>query len=111
LEQQFDVICGDTFCEGDYSNYQSLGMRCSVERSSGRVGACSWAFAASNVEVAAANGQLTTDARTWACEIPVAPGTRLSTLISVLSQPAEPALYAALPGTGRSAFDGIADCL
>ncbi len=30
LRSDFDNICGDTFCEGDYSNLQSLSFDCSV---------------------------------------------------------------------------------
>jgi hypothetical protein len=32
LRKNFDDVCGDTFCEGDYSNIESLDYRCSVDR-------------------------------------------------------------------------------
>src|SRR5688572_10458519 len=31
LRRQFDEICGDTFCEGDYSNLQPLRFQCAVD--------------------------------------------------------------------------------
>ena len=30
LAQDFDDICGDTFCEGEFTNLQSMAFRCSV---------------------------------------------------------------------------------
>ena len=48
LNHDFDDICGDTFCEGDYSNIESLRFRCSVEQTTGRVGRCLWIFAGSS---------------------------------------------------------------
>jgi hypothetical protein len=49
LRRNFDDVCGDTFCEGDYSNYESLGFRCSVD-DRGVIGSCVWLFAASTDE-------------------------------------------------------------
>lgn len=40
LRLNFDAICGDTFCEGDYTNIQALRFVCSVQRLTGRVGQC-----------------------------------------------------------------------
>src|SRR3954470_20626402 len=35
LDQNFDEVCGDTFCEGDYSNLQALRFRCSINTTNG----------------------------------------------------------------------------
>jgi hypothetical protein len=111
LEDQFDGICGDTFCEGDFSNYQSLGLRCSVDSKLGRLGACAWTFAASNVEVEPKTGALQVDARTWHCSMPVVRGTPIAALISALSDTPGGPFYATLPGTNTTLFDGVANCL
>jgi len=58
LRDNFDQICGDTFCEGDYSNIQALRLRCSVDSASGLVGRCLWSFAASNEEIDPATGAI-----------------------------------------------------
>ena len=31
LQHGFDAICGDTFCEGEYSDIRALRLRCSVD--------------------------------------------------------------------------------
>lgn len=111
LEADFDAICGDTFCEGDYSNIQSLGIRCSVQQTSGRIGSCKWTFAASSEQVVPDSGEIRIESRVWRCELPVPRGVRVSTMIGALSGHYQEPLYAALPGTERSVFDGLVDCL
>lgn len=51
LQQGFDRICGDTFCEGEYSDIRALRLRCSVDAVHGTVHECLWAFAASDLAV------------------------------------------------------------
>ena len=108
LREDFDQICGDTFCEGDYSNIQPLRLRCSAD-ARGRVGQCVWTFAASNEEIDAATGRISVQPKVWRCRLPLAPMTSVSALVGALDV-AEP-LYATLPGTDRSIYDGLSDCL
>lgn len=105
----FDDICGDTFCEGDYSNIQSLGLSCSARQSDGVLGQCSWNFAGSYQDVDADTGQVNTHFATWACRSPLAVGTTAEQLIKVLDV-AHP-LYQALPATDQSLYDGLAQCI
>src|SRR4051812_24691786 len=44
IESEFNDVCGDTFCGGDYSNLTSLGFTCSVTSARGSVHECVWAF-------------------------------------------------------------------
>ncbi|WP_433933254.1 hypothetical protein AB3662_03320 [Sorangium cellulosum] len=111
LDDDFDAVCGDTFCEGDYSNYESLRFRCSVEEHTGTIGRCVWVFAASSEEILPSTGAVEVDARTFVCEMPIAPGTAVVDLVEALSAPADRAIDAALPGTDRSLYDGLVDCL
>jgi hypothetical protein len=37
LQHGFDAICGDTFCEGEYSDIRALRLRCSVDAVRGTV--------------------------------------------------------------------------
>jgi len=109
LRSDFDAICGDTFCEGDYSNLQSLSFDCSVERASGRIGRCVWIFAGSYEEISPASGAITVNARTWNCPTPLAPRTTMAELLAALdvSHP----LQAPLPRTQTTVYDGLTDCL
>lgn len=109
LRRNFDDICGDTFCEGDWSNIQALRMRCSVETGSGSIGRCVWIFAASNEEIDAATGRILVDTHTWRCRAPIVRGTTLPELLAALA--GDEPLYAALPRGGGSIYDGLIDCL
>lgn len=109
LNQQFDDVCGDTFCEGDYSNIQSLRFRCSVDNRNGVIGECVWVFAASNEDINPTTGAITVDAQSFTCRVPLAPRTTLSAFLAALSGP-DP-LRAPLPKSTRSIYDGLADCL
>jgi hypothetical protein len=109
LERNFDEVCGDTFCEGDYSNLQPLRYQCSVNAANGRIGMCVWVFAGSNEEIDPATGRIRVDARAWRCRTPLASRTTIEELLAAL-QGDEP-LRAALPGTDRSIYDGLVDCL
>lgn len=109
LRRDFDWICGDTFCEGEYSNIQSLRYRCSVQHSSGRIGMCTWIFAASHEEIEPATGKVAVRRAFWHCRTPLAAGTTMEQLLAALA--VDEPLYATLPGTQRSIMDGLVDCL
>ena len=108
LRLGFDQVCGDTFCEGDYSDIYGLSLRCSVDPKTGKLGACSWPFAGASSSVAASTGNVTSRRETWSCAIPVK-GT-LDGLLDSLGKAADP-LHAPLPGTDKSIYDALADCL
>lgn len=108
LARNFDDICGDTFCEGDYSNIRSLRYTCSVQRGSGRIGSCGWAFAASDDAVVAMTGRIESQPAAWLCTSPIVRGTTIEAFLDAL-QGDEP-LYAPLPVSGRTLYDGLGDC-
>ena len=96
LKHDFDQICGDTFCEGEFSNIEPLSFRCSVEQSTGRVGMCAWVFAASNEEIDPYTGRIRVSQRGfWRCRTPLAVGTTIEQFIAALQ--GEQPLYAPLP--------------
>lgn len=109
LYRGFDQICGDTFCEGDYSNLQSLRYLCSVHAPSGRIGTCTWVFAGSQEEVDPGSGRIGVRRAFWQCRTPLAPATTIESLLAALAVDAP--LYAPLPGTQRTIMDGLIDCL
>jgi hypothetical protein len=109
LRRGFDDICGDTFCEGEYSNIQHLRFRCSVKASTGTMGACTWTLAGSAEEVDPADGRIHVDARLWNCAAPLQPGTSVPAFYAALE--GRDAIHAALPGGGPSMYDTLADCL
>lgn len=111
LRDEFDAICGDTFCEGDYTNYESLGFDCSVEQRTGRLGQCVWVFAASSDEVLPESGEITVYSEAWRCVMPLAAGTPAGDFLSAMSAAEGRALYAPLPGTEQTLYDGLVDCL
>ncbi len=110
LAQDFDDICGDTFCEGEFSNIESLRFRCSVDPATGRIGMCAWMFAASNEEIDPVTGRIRVSQRGfWRCRAPIVRGTTIEQFVDAL-QGGEP-LYAPLPMTTKTMMDGLIDCL
>lgn len=109
LTTGFDDVCGDTFCEGEFSDIQPFRLRCAVERHTGDVSECRWAFAASEVEVDDATGRIVARQPTWLCRLPVPAGTSVETLFRALAGPN--ALFARLPGAEVSVYEAVGDCL
>jgi hypothetical protein len=109
LVRNFDDICGDTFCEGDYSNIQSLRYRCSVEQATGRIASCVWIFAGSYEEIAAGNGRIDVTSQVWTCPTPLARGTTIDVLLDALA--GDSPLRATLPGTTTTIYDGLVECI
>ncbi len=105
LDQQFDDICGDTFCGGDYTNLQSLGLDCSVSRKTGRVGECLWAFAGSQESVDAKTGSVAVDAPHYLCRV----STKAFGNALLAGLEADP-LHATVPGTKTNLYDLIGEC-
>lgn len=106
VQEGFDRICGDTFCEGDWSNIESLAFECSVSEKLGKVRECVWAFAASDAAVAPADGAVHTQVPFFVCRVrPKATGPEL--VAALASDP----LYAPLPGLGTSFYDALGECL
>jgi len=106
LADAFDQECGDTFCEGDFSNISALRLACVVNQNTKRVSRCGWSFAGANTSVDA-RGQLSAETFSKRCDFPVgATATQLSTALSV----ADP-LHAPLPGRTTSIHDALIGCL
>lgn len=108
LARGFDDVCGDTFCEGEYSNIQHLRYRCSVRLADAVMGQCIWTFAGSNQEVDQASGKVVVDARIWQCKSPIVPGTTLGEFYRALA--GRDAIDAPLPHSRTSLYDGLTDC-
>ena len=111
LKSDFDEICGDTFCEGDFSNYESLRFRCSVEESTGTIGSCVWAFAASNEEIVPATGAIVVTGHIFRCAMPIETDTGILDFLQALAAPGIQPLQAPLPGTDKTPYDGLLSCL
>lgn len=111
LRDDFNAMCKDTFCAGDFSNYESLGFHCSVERRTGTIGGCVWILAASIDEVAPDTGEVLVENEAWRCAMPLAAGTRAAEFLEALSTASGRSLFAPLPGTDRVLYDGLSACL
>ncbi|MDO1530363.1 hypothetical protein QMK61_16110 [Fulvimonas sp. R45] len=109
LRRDFDDICGDTFCEGDYSDIMSLRFVCSADAATGEIGQCVWSFAASDERIGERHGRVRASIPGWRCVSPLAPHTTVHELLAALAV-AHP-LQAPLPRTGATLYDGLSDCL
>lgn len=109
LAREFDRICADTWCEGDYSNYQILEFRCLVLAHRGTVQRCTWVVAASELAVQADTGVVQVDNGRWTCPMELGPGVPVETFHAALEGPE--GLTAPLPGLDRGLFDVLPDCI
>ncbi|MGO4267654.1 MULTISPECIES: hypothetical protein [unclassified Stenotrophomonas] len=109
LQHGFDAICGDTFCEGEYSDIRALRLRCSVDAVRGTVHECLWAFAASDLDVSRNDGTVEARQPTWLCRLPLEPSTPVEAFHTALA--ARNPLHDPLPGTSRSTYDGLTECI
>lgn len=109
LQQGFDSICGDTFCEGEYSDIHPLRLRCSVDAAGGTVRECLWAFAASDLAVSANDGVIEARQPTWLCRLPLVAGTPVESFHAALA--ARDPLHDPLPGSSQSVYDALTECI
>jgi len=109
LVKDFDEVCGDTYCEGEYSDIQPLRIRCSVEVSAGTVSHCAWAFAASDLGVDGSTGRIDARQPVWLCPLPIPTATSVETFLAALSGPRP--LFRRLPGATETFYDALGDCL
>ncbi len=109
LEADFDQLCGDTYCEGEYSDYRPLRYRCSVRQRDGVIGQCVWTFGASEASIDPVSGQVQVDAQLWQCNTPLKKGTRLTVFYAALA--GQGPMLAPLPRTTLSVNDGLIGCL
>jgi hypothetical protein len=110
LKRDFDNVCGDTFCSGEFTNIEALRYRCSVNRSTGVIGECIWTFAASDESVDPDTGKVVVNPRIWQCRSPLAPYTRADELIQALGNTDRP-LDKRLPRTNETLQYALTDCL
>ncbi len=111
LAKSFDDVCGDTFCEGDYSDLSALSIYCSVS-SGGNVTRCVWLFAGSYASVSTKTGALGLKRKIFTCRLPLARGTTALALVDALAVTGnDDPIQRSLPGTSSSIYDALASCL
>jgi hypothetical protein len=110
LAHNFDDICGDTFCEGDFTNLEALSFRCSVSTRTGQLRRCLWLFAGSYETVTASTGNIRPTARFFHCPVPLT-GTPAAALDALLAPGERGPLWNPMPGTTQSIYDTLIDCL
>ncbi|MEO7113257.1 MAG: hypothetical protein ABI183_22650, partial [Polyangiaceae bacterium] len=71
LNNDFLDICGDTFCDGDYGQFQPVQLDCSASKTTKKMAQCEWTFAASIEYVNGYSGKVTSDVGVVTCTIPV----------------------------------------
>lgn len=111
IRQEFDDACGDTWCEGEYTNLQPLRFRCSEDAATGRLGGCSWTFAGSEESIRS-SGRLASEHEGFAC--PVAVDGTAADLVAALTLPegnAGRVIDRPLPGGAGTLRDALNDCL
>jgi hypothetical protein len=109
LAGEFASVCGDTFCEGDYSNLTPLGLACSETSKRGDIHDCAWTFGASQFLVNPTAATLEINAPTFTCHFAPKTSTTAAKLFTLLNG-ADSAIDTVLPGSTSSIYDSLADC-
>jgi hypothetical protein len=111
LKQDFDDVCGDTFCGGDYSNLEPLRLRCSLNTATQVLKNCSYVFAGSYETVNPSTGTIKVNAKTFSCHISVT-GIKLSDFETTLTAAGTTApLQRTLPGKSESIYSSLIGCI
>lgn len=111
LRQDFDDVCGDTFCGGDYSNLEPLRFRCSINTTTQVLKNCSYVFGGSYEVVNPTTGTIKVNAKTFSCHISVT-GIKLSDFESTLTAAGSTApLQRTLPGKSESIYSSLIGCI
>jgi len=111
LKQDFDDVCGDTFCGGDYSNLEPLRFRCSINTTTQVLKNCTYVFAGSYEVVNPTTGTIRVTAKTFSCHISVT-GMALADFEKTLTDAGStPPLQRPLPGKTTSIYDALGGCL
>jgi hypothetical protein len=110
LQHDFDDICGDTFCEGDFSNLASLSFRCSLSVRTGQLKSCLWLFAGSYETVTPSTGSVRPVAKFFPCAIPLH-GTPAAVMDALLAPGGRGPLWNTIPGGAQSIYDALGECL
>jgi hypothetical protein len=111
LKHDFDDVCGDTFCGGDYSNLEPLRLRCSLNTATQVLKNCSYVFAGSYETVNPSTGTIKVNAKTFSCHISVT-GIKLSDFETTLTAAGTTApLQRTLPGKTESIYSSLIGCI
>ncbi|MBC7397119.1 MAG: hypothetical protein H7333_06715 [Bdellovibrionales bacterium] len=118
LKAGFDEVCGDTFCEGDFSNLSSIDLTCSLSVANETLTDCAWTFVGVASEVNSENGSVdTSNQMLKTCHLDVAKVTLEEFTASInqkkRTQDASQknALQVIFKGKTSSLYDQIARCL
>lgn len=106
LAKGFDDVCGDTFCEGDFSDIVGLRFSCAANAKTARISGCSWSFAEATSSLDS-RGTFKTETAVKVC--PVKVSASAATFLAALHV-ADP-LHAKLPGRQTSIYDALVGCL
>ena len=118
LKSGFDDVCGDTFCEGDYSNLTSMEITCSMDPKTETMAACAWTFAGVASQVNARTGTINTQNKKFmVCAIDVSHvsltefSSAISNYLKASDSQARNALDVIFTGKTKSTYDQLSACI
>lgn len=105
LNEAFDDVCGDTFCEGEFQDVSGLRLSCAVDTSKNKVRSCRWSFARANTSIGV-RGAITAETSTRSCAVSLDADPR-----KFVEALANDPLHTKLPGKRTSLYDALVGCL
>lgn len=115
LHRQFDDVCGDTFCEGEFGNLTSMGINCAIDAND-VIKACIWTFSGSTVDIDPTTGDFITNAKSFTCDLSLhGPRAQVEAfLLQVASKSeffGEGLRQIVIPGGDKTLFEVLSDCI
>ena len=107
LATAFFLACNGDRCRPGHALWP-LQLRCSVEIAAGKVVACIWVIAGSDLQVRTA-GNIDTRVVIWRCPLPVARPVDVDAFHAALA--VNDPLQVRLPGAGQTLLQGLQHCL
>ena len=109
LKHDFYQICGDTMCDGDFRNWNTVTLDCSASKNTKKMSQCLWTFAGSQEFVNGYSAKVTSDIPVIQCTIPVK-GTISNFLSSLKAAAPNPMIQSVVPGGTKTYYDYVAEC-
>ena len=108
LDNEFNRICGDTFCEGEYGNIVSIDLICSVVPTTGQIKTCLWTLGGTTQAVNENTGKVE---KGHLFECSFSPKMTIQKMVNTITNIDYDLEDSILPGMKESLYDMLTGCL
>lgn len=118
LTDEFNFICGDLFCEGEFSEIVPVNFDCVINKESKQVSLCQWLFLAFQNDIDVETGLLVRREKIFRCDVPFGGDLKLfreflaAATVTVQGSESRNHFNTVIPGSlGRTIYRVLSSCL